>query len=268
MSKPVAVRSEQVRPQINGPELARYADRIDAAFEQLPLVEEGQSKIVRLVDKSTVAVRLKPTVHTYAFKRTGEIPGIERLRLKASMILWQLLLDHGLPVAVTAASERCYICHRVDAPPIEVIVKAYHVGTPSRLYRGMSERPTRAGELIRSDCPHPPYVRFDWRNPFPERDECLPVELADRFIDTAKAKRLALDAFSVLNAFFAKREMILQDICLFIDCGGDWLFGEISPDCMRVKYRGCAIDKDLWRSGKSEAEVLRGWTSFLELISA
>jgi phosphoribosylaminoimidazole-succinocarboxamide synthase len=264
---PVALRSEQLRPQINDIDAARYADDIDAKFDTLPFVEEGHSKIVRLVDKSTLAVRLKPTLHTYSFQRTGEIPGIERLRLKASIILWQLLLDHGLPVAVTAASDRCYICRRVDAPPIEVIVKAYHVGTPSRLYRGMSERPTRTGEVIRSDCVHAPYVRFDWRNPFPERDECLPLALADRFIDTAKAERLALDAFAVLNGFLAEREMILQDICLFIDSGGDWLFGEISPDCMRVKYRGCDVDKDLWRSGKSDAEVLQGWASFLELIS-
>jgi len=267
MTKLAMASPGEVKPRIDSPESARYADSVDKIFDSLPLFLEGQSKIIRRVEKSVLAVRLKPTIHSHTFKRTGEISGGEQLRLKASIILWQYLLDQGVSVAVCAASERCYICKEVDAPPVEVVVKAYHVGTPERLYQGMSGCRTRKGDGIKSGNSHSPYVRFDWRNPHPEKDECLPNELADYYIDTRKAKLLALRAFRILDAFFERRGAVLQDICFFIDSSGDCIFSEISPDCMRVKYRGCDIDKDLWRSGRNEHEVHEGWASFLNLIS-
>jgi phosphoribosylaminoimidazole-succinocarboxamide synthase len=245
---------------------ARYADDINSKFDSLELVQEGESKIIRRVDDATLAIRLKPTVYSFTHQRYGEVPGTEILRLKASIVLWQKLIDAGIPVPVVAASDACYLCKDVDAPPIEVIVKSFYVGTPKHLYRGLTTTKTRHARFIEVGSRHEPYVRFDWRNPLPDKDECLPIWLADQFIDTSKAELLALKAFDVLSFFLSSRGIEIQDICFFIDAAGSCIFGEISPDCMRVKYRGGDLDKDLWRDGKTAEDIISRWSTFVRLI--
>jgi phosphoribosylaminoimidazole-succinocarboxamide synthase len=252
--------------RIDSEAASKRADEINRRFDAPDLVQEGESKIIRRVDDETLAIRLKPTVYSFTHQRYGEVPGTESLRLKASIILWQKLIDAGIAVPVVAASEACYLCKDVDAPPIEVIVKSFYVGTPKHLYRGLPATPTRHGRFIEVGSRHPPYVRFDWRNPLPDKDECLPAWLADQFIDTSKAEPLALRAFDVLSRFLASRGIEIQDICFFIDAPANCIFGEISPDCMRVKYRGGDLDKDLWRDGKKAEDVLSRWSKFVSLI--
>jgi phosphoribosylaminoimidazole-succinocarboxamide synthase len=252
--------------RIEGETSVKYADDVNSRFDTLELVREGESKIIRRVDDAILAIRLKPTVYSFTHQRYGEVPGTENLRLKASIVLWQRLIDAGIPVPVVAASENCYLCKEVDAPPIEVIVKSFYVGTPKHLYRGLPATRTRHASLIEVGSKHEPYVRFDWRNPLPDKDECLPLWLADQFIDTAKAEPLALKAFDVLSSFLASRGIEIQDICFFIDATGSCIFGEISPDCMRVKYQGSDLDKDLWRNGKKAGDVLSRWSTFVRLI--
>lgn len=244
------------------------ASDASARFDELPLIHEGESKILRELTPGLVAIKLKPTIYSMSANRYESVEGTEALRLSASTILWQVLRDAGLSVAVLDIADDCYVAPHVDAPPIETIVKAALVGTPVHLYRGITDHRTRDGTRLRVGGEHPPYVRFDWRNPLPHKDECLPNWLANRFIDTAAASETAFAAFSALRAFLMKRRIEILDICFFIDTSGHTIFGEISPDCMRCKYLGSDLDKDLWRKGRSKSEVHDGWRQFLDLIAA
>jgi phosphoribosylaminoimidazole-succinocarboxamide synthase len=112
-----------------------------------------------------------------------------------------------------------------------------------------------------------PIVCFDWRHPLHDTDgkaladEPLPDDYAALWVDDLQsAKQLAREAFEWIEELFAGKGLRLIDICFFIDATGTILFGEISPDCMRVRDmasdEGEALDKDQWRSGGDEAEVL------------
>lgn len=245
---------------------ANQFDSLRRRFDSLPLVTEGESKIIRRLGDGLVMVRLKPTLFSYSANRAAFVPGTEHLRLRISAILWKQLANHGMPVGVIHVGEDYYVGQEVDAPPIEVIVKAAHVGTPKHLYKGLEVRATRQGTRIVPGERHPPYVRFDWRNPLPDKDECMPLWLADRFIDTRVAERTALSAFSILDEFLGARAIEMLDICFFITSDGNTVFGELSPDCMRAKYAAGDLDKDLWRKGKDAETILARWSVFLQLI--
>ena len=235
-------------------------------FDSLPLIIEGESKILRRAGDGLTIVKLKPTLFSYSANRAAEVPGTETLRLRISAILWKKLAENGIAVGIRHVGDDYYVAEQVQAPPIEVIVKAAHVGTPKHLYKGLQSVPTRHGTFIASEMRHEPYVRFDWRNPLPGKDECMPIWLADQFIDTAAAERTALAAFDVLHKFLAKSGIEMLDICFFITADGTTIFGEVSPDCMRAKYNADDLDKDLWRRGKDAATIIAQWSAFLRLI--
>lgn len=244
-------------------------DRFDTSrrvFDSLPLVIEGESKIVRRLDDGHVMIRLKPTLFSHSANRADVVDGTEQLRLRISAILWKQLADQGVPVGITHVGEDYYVAEEVDAPPIEVVVKGAHVGTPKHLYKGLESKLTRYAGRILPDMRHAPYVRFDWRNPLPDKDECMPIWLADQFIDTAIAEQTALSAFDVLTRFLGERRIELVDICFFITRDGRTVFGEVSPDCMRAKYLADDLDKDLWRRGKDAETIRARWRHFLELV--
>ncbi|WFU40955.1 hypothetical protein QA640_43625 [Bradyrhizobium sp. CB82] len=247
---------------------AGLAADASARFDALPLVQEGESKILRELAPGLVAIKFKPTIYSMSANRYESVEGTEALRLSASAILWQVLRDAGLSIGVLDVAHDCYVAPYVDAPPVETIVKAALVGTPVHLYHGITEHRTRDGLPLRIGAQHPAYVRFDWRNPLPHKDECMPLWLANRFIDIEAATETALAAFGALRSFLSKRRIEILDICFFIDASGRTIFGEVSPDCMRCKYLGSDLDKDLWRKGRSRAEVSDGWRQFLDLIAA
>jgi len=236
------------------------------SFDTLPLLVEGESKIVRLLSEEKVAIRLKPTLFSYKANRADSIAGTEVLRLRISEILWSSLREQGVETTILHVGPDFYVSDRVAAPPIEVIVKAAQVGTPKHIYKGMDGFPTRDGSRILENQPHAPYVRFDWRNPLPERDECLPIGLADRFIDCEAASRTALAAFAALGNRLGRCGIDMLDICFFITADGTRIFGEVSPDCMRAKRTGVDLDKDLWRQGRDGPTIVRRWTEFLDLL--
>jgi phosphoribosylaminoimidazole-succinocarboxamide synthase len=145
-----------------------------------------------------------------------------------------------------------------------VVVKSRHVGTPKHIYKGLETMPTRNGQRILNGSEHTPYVRFDWRNPLPQRDECMPLDLADYFIDTQEAKTTALAAFGKLRDYMVERGLHLIDICLFITADGREIFSEISPDCMRFEFlsrQGVSNESDL-----TDERLIQRWSRFLELI--
>jgi phosphoribosylaminoimidazole-succinocarboxamide synthase len=238
-----------------------------ARFEEWPLLVEGESKIVKLLGNDLVIIKLKPTLFSYSANRTAVVEGTDELRLKISQVLWTQLSRAGIDVPVLCVGQDFYISRKVDAPPIEIIVKSAHVGTPKHLYQNMSRFPTRTGGTVQPEMRHEPYVRFDWRNPLPYKDECMPDWLANQFIDIKKAGSVALDSFRTLQGFLKQRGIEMLDVCFFISADGQSLFGEISPDCMRAKYAQDDLDKDLWRKGKDPEMILKRWRVFLELVT-
>lgn len=243
-------------------------DRWRSMFEHLPLLIEGESKIIRIIDDGNVIVRLKPTLFSYSANRAAIVEGTDQLRLRISERLWRMLAAEGVPSTIVHVGADYYISRRVAAPPIEVIVKAAHVGTPKHIYRGLETFPTRQGGFLKPEQRHEPYVRFDWRNPLPHRDECMPIWLAERFINTRAAEHLALRAFKALTNILASCDIDLLDICFFITTEGDAMFGEVSPDCMRAKHASNDLDKDLWRKGKDPETILRQWGTYLDRLKS
>ena len=242
----------------------------------MPLVVRGESKEVRRAPGGRVAIQFLPTVYSYTANRCGEIPGTDSLRVRASAALVKLLRRHGIGHAYESFDDNIVIAKEVSAPPIEVIVKGRHVGTPKHRYFGMAQWPTRTGGLIGPGTQYAePMVRFDWRNPLrnPDTqqrlaDEVMPNELANEFIDVGRARVLAMRVWNALTAGLKSVDIELVDICLSIDVTGDVLFGELSPDCARFQCRGDGLDKDVWRSGGSAELVLERWTQFVTRAEA
>jgi phosphoribosylaminoimidazole-succinocarboxamide synthase len=266
-------------------------------FEYLPLVKEGESKIIRYLGQGKVAIRLKPTIYSYTQNRYGTIPKSEKIRVQASEILVKQLTKYQLQHAFHYYDERMEaivadliieatpnglyftpqdinVSNLPVFSPIEVIVKKSHVGTPKYRYRDIDKYPTRNCQIIKEAGDYPNIiVRFDWRNPLHDEnnkrlaDEVMPEEMADWWIDTKQAKNTAKKAFVLLEKYLLARGIKLLDICFFIDASGKIIYSEISPDCMRVRANDESLDKDIWRAGGSSEEILRKWSHFLELIS-
>ncbi len=270
-------------------------------FKALPLVIEGESKEVRYVGDGLVVIKLKPTIYSYTHNRTGRIGGSDTLRLKAiqkilpilkahnihhsyrevndDWILSQLVLqpcqnDQELPFRPNDMSASD-IAQLPVAPPIEVIAKYRHTGTSKHRYYAMDTYPTRFNDTIQPDRPYPEtLIRFDWRNPMhhPQTrdrlaDEVLSEQMADWYIDTCAARKLAAKTFAVLGQYFQASGLDLWDICFFISQDGSTLFGEISPDCMRVRTTdNSPMDKDIWRAGGSSKEIVTKWQTMIQML--
>ena len=264
-------------------------NEIRRSWEDLPILTRGESKEIRIIDDAHVIVRMIPSLYSFTHNRSAMINGTDAARLNSFRILSHVLTDAGLRVATIAFGPDYYITHRLrengedHVPPIEVIVKSRHVGTPKHgLYR-ISDHQTRDGGRIEPERAHAPYVRFDYTNPLKDgdgrrlRDECLPTGLADHFIDTACAEKTAMAAFSALYGFLSRHGIRLDDICLKIDHTGSVIFGEISPDCMRAVWVGEAQDffgtmgddcsKDTFRAGSQPDKVRRTYERFNSALS-
>jgi phosphoribosylaminoimidazole-succinocarboxamide synthase len=255
----------------------------DAEFEALPLVVEGESKIVRDAGDGMAVIRFKPTIYSFSSNRAGVVPGSDSLRLGATRIFVDVLRSAAIDHAYLEVGER-FVRSRLiaDPPPIEVVVKAFHSGTSKHRYVGMSRHPIRAshpfyaGMSFGPDDGYPvPLVRFDWRNPLrhPETgarlaDEVLGDGQADWFIDVAAARKTAAQTYQALASFLAARDIVLYDLCLFVTHDGRTVFGEISQDCGRFRHFDLgSLDKDVWRAGGSSEHVLEKWALLLKLIS-
>jgi len=255
----------------------------DAQFEALPLVVEGESKIVRDAGKGYAVIKFKPTIYSFTSNRTGVVPGSDVLRLRATKVFVRELLRNGVDHSYEAINDRFVLSRLIPRPPpIEVVVKSYHSGTSKHRYVGMTDHSIRqshpfyAGKTFGPDGGYPTtLVRFDWRNPMwhPEdqkkmlADEVLGDDLADWYIDTHVARRTALQTQRILQDFLANRDVMVYDLCLFITEDGQEVFGEISQDCGRFRHFDLgSLDKDVWRAGGSSAVVLEKWKTLLDII--
>jgi phosphoribosylaminoimidazole-succinocarboxamide synthase len=271
-------------------------------FKSLPLIIEGESKEVRYAGDGLVVIHFKPTIYSFTHNRCGVVPGSNVLRLRATKIFTQVLKDAGIDCAYQDMNDNWALArfispaHKCDeicwdeywpqnvapqvAPPIEVIVKRMHSGTSKHRYFGFSDYKVRAShplyalESFEADGPYPvPIVRFDWRNPLLGEngkrieDEILPNSVADWFINVREAEKTALKVYDVLSDFLSKKDIVCYDLCLFITEDGRTVFGEISQDCGRYRHFDLgSLDKDVWRAGGSNENVLEKWKLLLDLI--
>lgn len=254
----------------------------DAEFNALPLVVEGESKIVRDAGGGLCVIKFKPTIYSFTANRAGIIPGSDVLRLRASRTFLKVLWEADIPHAYREINDRFVLADLIrKPPPIEVILKAVHSGTSKHRYFGMAGTPIRAshpyygGKRFVNDGGYPdPIVRFDWRNPMkhPETgkwlaDEVLGDAQADWFINVREARATALRVHRALSNFLGARDIVLYDLCLFITEDGSTVFGEISQDCGRFRHFDLgSLDKDEWRAGGSSEHVLQKWQLLLDHI--
>lgn len=283
-------------------------------FDHLPFITEGNSKIVRYIGQGICAIKLKPTIYSYTHNRTGVVAGTDMIRLRAASVFANVLRSayidhvymsvHGCVMRSVLASEMLddqFIFRPTDIsdheflelpryPPIEVIVKAAHSGTPKHRYVGIERHRTVDGRKVlpdgeytrpaiihRSHGEYPyRYVRFDWRNPNHDEagnrlcDEVMPDDLASLYINTHVAKKTALEAFEAINNFLEPRGIKMVDVCFIISQDGRTILSEVSPDCGRFRRvdDGESLDKDVWRSGGSSEMVLEKWEKILEAITS
>lgn len=270
--------------------ITKLEKRIEAKFREFELLRRGESKEIRLLDQDHVIIRMIPSLYSYTKNRSAIIEGTEHERLVASAFLWNLLETNGIETVVAAIGVEHYTCRRMIVqgedycPPVEVVVKGRHVGTPKhRLYR-IEDYPTLSGERIKPEAAHAPYTRFDFTNPLHDadgnrlHDECIPTGLAARFMDAVAAEETATAVFEIMHKHMSARGIRLDDICLKIDHTGRAIFGEISPDCMRAVYVGEAKDffanpgedasKDTFRRGSSPEETLASYRRFNTLLKS
>lgn len=127
-----------------------------------------------------------------------------------------------------------------SVPNIETVVKSKIIGSPKYEYKNIFTEPTRFNNIrnLTEWFEHKPYVRFDWRNPLPEKDKVIPEELANYFINTEIAKETALSTFNLLRDKLNFSELELNDFCLFLNQNGDKIVGEISTDNTTWTYKG------------------------------
>lgn len=256
-------------------------------FEKLPLLVRGDSKEIRLLTPRIALARLLPTVYSFTFNRYGVVPGTDEVRARFSAEVFRSMALE--PTSVHLASAFLGMIETPMGPllaeevvptcNLEVRVKRFHIGSPLHRYRYVDRHSRAFGvpPLERWERFAKPIVCFDWRHPLHDEegqrlaDEPLPDDYAGLWIDdVAKAKTLARRAFEWIERRFAKVGLQLVDICFFIDRTASVIYGEISPDCMRVRSRGAAdaeaLDKDHWRSGGEPEDVLDRYRQLYRIV--
>ncbi|MGV2187382.1 hypothetical protein [Rhizobium rhizogenes] len=263
-------------------------DRVRDRWDELTVLRKGESKDIRIVNDDHVMVRMIPSLYSYTHNRSAMIEGTDSSRLVSFEKITKILQTSGIQVAAIAFGDDYYVTRRLKkegmdyVPPVEVIVKARHVGTPKHNLYQIADYKTLRGDVFLPDRPHAPYVRFDYTNPLLDaenkrlRDECIPSQLAAHFMDAAAAEQTALTAFCALYGHLSRCGVRLDDICFKIDHTGRMIFGEVSPDCMRAVWVGDEPDffglggvdtsKDTFRAGSSEEEVKARYQRFVDLL--
>lgn len=274
-------------------ELVEYViQQLPFDFEKLPLLVEGESKIIRQLNSKIVIEQFKPTVYSFTHNRYGEVAGTAELRVQFTGELFRSMnrynheqrknLKNAFLAVVNTADGPLLVQRKVETCNLEVRVKRYHIGSPVHRYKytekhltvQLSEAPLT--KWTRFDVP---IVCFDWRLPLTDEDG---KRLADEPIsddyagvwmnNVVEAKNLARETFSWMERVFRDSGLLLIDICFFIDKSGQLLYGEISPDCMRVREglgdpkNSESFDKDLWRKGEKEVLIAKQYHKIYHIL--
>lgn len=261
-------------------------------FEKLPLLVEGESKIVRQLNSRIVVEQFKPTVYSFTHNRYGEVEGTAELRVLFTAELFRRMnrysqenrkrLKNAFLSVVHTAQGPLLIQEKVETCNLEVRVKRYHVGSPVHRYKYTEKHGTvqlNEAPLTKWTRFDVPLVCFDWRLPLNDEqgnrlaDEPISDDYASIWMNNVvEAKNLARETFSWMEQLFRDAGLLLVDSCFFIDKSGHMIYGEISPDCMRVREglgdpkESQSFDKDLWREGEREVLLAKRYHKLFHLL--
>lgn len=141
-------------------------------FNELKLVAEGHSKIIRAYNEQFTLIEYKPTVYSHKQQREGIIPYTDKERMEMTKDILFIFDMEQIPHAYVYIGKKYILCRRLnperDIPPVEVIVKKCCVGTDKYRYHGIDRLIGRNGTPIVDfdKREYPEYlVRYDYRNP-------------------------------------------------------------------------------------------------------
>ena len=261
-------------------------------LDEEPTIKGESKRIYKLENANISVISMVPSLYSFTFNRYDMVPGTDELRSK----LWKLfgtIINRNYHRYLTnipmsdKALDRLFWSRGTESPlissylgtvdhigntynialweetlpPIEVVWKQSHYGTMKHNLKGVDQWPTRNnGTPIHDECQYPiPFIRFDWRNPLPDKDECIPDEFANFYVDVENSKSTVLIVTKILQLILAQKGYNLIDLCYFINEKGTTIFSEITPDGMRIQKSGDSFDKDLWRTGKAKSELVDIW---------
>lgn len=269
-----------------------FFNSLDFDFDNLPFLTEGESKIIRQLTDTVVIEKFKPTVYSYTHNRYGIAEGTDDIRMKFSSALYRRLADYAatdsyIPVSSFIAEINNEKGHymvqwKVDTCNLEIRIKRYHIGSPLHRYRYTEQYSTLNGDgqplqkWSRFDFP---VVCFDWRNPLTDHegnrlaDEPVSDDYAAIWMkNTGYAKEMAKNLFCWIEDLFSAHGVVLVDMCIFVDKNGSLIYGEISPDCMRIRWNSTDLEtanplcKDNWRMGNSPDTLFTQYNHLYDLI--
>lgn len=298
----VGISGQEIVPQANFFATVRQAVESYVYQHQTELdlttpTIEGESKKIYCQGRWAL-VELKPTLYSFTSNRYGVVEGTDQSRLKFwdffGSRLNQIVSDHlfgsNFEPLVTDCSVfdksypflsnflgtvtltgKNYVIIRFlpELPPLEIVWKNYLLGTMKHNLKLVDTYPAKDGQNLNYEqkLPHD-LIRFDWRNPLPNKDECIPDDFAEFYINTTTAKKVALMASRLLNKILHSRDYELVDLCYFMNSEGNLICSEITPDGMRIRKKSQSYDKDLWRQGKDRNTILTVWGELYEDLSA
>lgn len=225
---------------------------------------EGRSKKLYKIDETHCLVTLIPTLSSFTYQRHSVVPGTAELRLGFYEMAAKQLHANGISTAfIERVDEVSYVAQLCSNPPFETIVKNFAVGSTIRKYPG----------LFPEMFPFaPPVVKFDYRTD-PEDQPIAADYLRAKGCNPDEFRRQALEINGVLQDWLFP--LVLVDFCLIFGKTYDGQVvatSEISPDGMRLKGKAsgelCSYDKDLFRQGKSDKEIVRAWEELLGILAA
>ena len=219
---------------------------------------EGRSKKIWLsTDRTSCLVELIPSLTSFTYQRHELFPRTAKLRLDFFEAAAHQMNSNGITsVFRRRLGETRYEATWCEGLPFETIVKNFAVGSTVRKYPGLFEEGSRLPR---------PVVKFDYR----VDPEDQPIgEGYLRVLDAPylEWERKALALNEILQGWL--NPYVLQDFCVIFGAtkdGEQVITSEVSPDCMRLKNAtGESVDKDLFREGAGEDEIVAAWSDLLD----
>lgn len=241
------------------PDTRTTDDALVQVTETRPADIVGRSKELWLLPDETCLVRLIPSLRSFSYARDELVADTGPLRLEFYERAAARLADAGVACAFDRrVGDTLYLAEYCPAPPVEVIVKNVANGSTTRKYPG----------LFPDGQPLPrPVVKFDYRvdpEDQPIGEDYL--RALDLPVDAMYAAALVVN--DVLRSWLAPLQ--LWDFCVIFGIrpnGELCLISEVSQDCMRIRDTGGApLDKDLFRSGVSGADIVDRWKRVFDVI--
>lgn len=228
-------------------------------------IREGKTKIVYESDNpDEVVLKFKNDITALDGEKHDIIRGKGYINAFISAKLFELLESAGLPTHYKAyVSPNLMVARKVEMLPVEVVCRNIAAG------HLLKRLPIAEGTRLKI-----PIVEFFYKS-----DELHDPMLNDyhmQLLGLANTKeiremeKITLNVNKVLKEFMKGRGLSLVDFKIEFgrDRGGKLLVGdEINADSMRVwKESGEILDKDVYRKGGTQKQVLQTYVSYFKKI--